>query len=87
VLIGVDRDDIKSADAVRVLIPLGEKHGSRTYQLALLVNIYREPGARKFVVRAIPHLNEHEARSVSHNQVDFTKAGVEILINLGQAPT
>jgi hypothetical protein len=85
VLVGVDCDDIKSTDAVRVLIPLGEEYGSGSDQFALFVNIYGEPGAGKVVTCAITHLDEHEARPVAHDQVDLTEAGAEILADLGQA--
>lgn len=83
--VGIDRDDIESADAVRVLIPPGEKHGSGSDQFALFVNIYGEPGAGKVVTCAITHLDEHEAKPVAHDQVDFTEAGAEILADQGQA--
>ena len=84
-LIGVDRDDIKSAHAVGELFPFCEKNGSSSDQLALLVNVNRESGARKIVGRAITHFDKYKTIPVQHNQVDFTKTGVEVLTDQGQA--
>jgi hypothetical protein len=81
----VDRDDIESAHAVDELFPLGEKHGGCANEFSLLVNINRQAGLREIVVRAKTHLNEYEAIPVLHYQVDFTKAGAEILADRGQA--
>lgn len=86
-LIGVDRDDIKSADTVCELLPLCEEYSSRTDQFSLLVNINRQAGARKTVVRAVAHLDEYEAVFILHNQVDFAEAGSKILADQVQAMT
>ncbi len=81
----IDRDDIKPANAICELRSFCEEDGGGANQFSLLVNINRQAGAGEWVVRAVAHLDEHEAVLVLHNQVYLAQASSKILTNQSKA--